>query len=544
MTELDALGLGRDAFRRQAWSDAYTHLSAADRRLPLDPDDLERLAVTARMVGKDAECADLWARAHRESLRAGQIERAVRYAFWLAFGLLNSGEMARGSGWLARAQKLLDDGQLDCVEKGYLLMPVAIATMEEDPTQSYEMFEAVIQFGTRFKDASLAALGRMGLGRSLIRLGRGPEGLPLLDDAIVAVSANEVHPMVVGDLYCAAIEACWEIFDLRRAREWTTVLTDWCASQPDLVPYRGQCLIHRTQILQLNGAWSAAMDEVQRACQLLSDPPGQPVVALALYQRAELHRLLGEFAKAEESYRLASESGRSPHPGLAQLRLVQGRADAAEAAIRRVVEEALDRITRSQLLPAYVEIMLVARDVIAARAAADELSMIAETFDAPLLRAFASSATGAVFLAEGDARAALATLRTASAAWQELEAPFEAACVRELIGAAYRDLGDEDGAELELDAARHVFEQLGAAPHVARLEQLSGRRARGTASGLTGRELEVLRLIAAGNSNRGIAEKLVLSEKTVARHISNIFVKLGLSSRSAATAYAYEHNLV
>jgi len=239
-----------------------------------------------------------------------------------------------------------------------------------------------------------------------------------------------------------------------------------------------------------------------------------------------------------------SEWGRSPHPGLAQLRLLQGRADAAEAAIRRVLEETVDRIIRSQLLPAFVEIMLAAHDVKAARAAADELSTIAETFDAPLLRAFASSATGAVLLAERDARTALATLRIAYAAWQQLDAPFESACVRTLIGSAYRDLGDEDTAEMELDAARHVFEQLGAAPHLARVEQLSGKRARGTASGLTGRELEVLRLIAAGNSNRAIAEKLFLSEKTVARHISNIFVKLGLSSRSAATAYAYEHNLV
>jgi DNA-binding NarL/FixJ family response regulator len=360
----------------------------------------------------------------------------------------------------------------------------------------------------------------------------------------VAVAANEVHPMVVGDLYCAAIEGCWETFDLGRAREWTKMLTDWCASQPDLVPYRGQCLVHRTQILQWNGAWPAAMGEIQRACELLAEPPGQPAIALAFYQRGELHRLRGEFAKAEDSYRLASEGGRSPHPGLAQLRLLQGRADAAEAAIRRVLEETIDRIIRSQLLPAYVEIMLAARDVKAARAAADELSTIAETFDAPLLRAFASSATGAVLLAEGDARTALATLRTAYAVWQQLEAPFEAACVRVLIGGAYRDLGDEDSAEMELDAARHAFEQLGAAPHVARVQQLSGRRARGTASGLTGRELEVLRLIASGDTNRAVADKLVLSEKTVARHVSNIFIKLGLSSRSAATAYAYEHDLV
>jgi len=544
MTELEALGRGRDAYNGKAWGDAYDSLADADRQVPLGPDDLERLAVTARMIGKNAECADLWARAHQECVRLGEIERAVRYAFWLAFGLFDSGEMARAGGWLARGQRLLEENKLDCVEQGYLLMPLAIGGMDEDPAGSHAMFTSIVEIATRFGDTSLAAMGRTGLGRSLIRLDRAAEGTPQLDEAMVAVTAGEVHPMVIGDLYCSVIEACWEIFDLRRAQEWTTVLTDWCTSQPDLAPFRGQCLVHRTQILQLHGAWPAALTEVQLACELYSDPPGQPAIALAFYQQAELYRLRGEFAKAEEGYRRTSEWGRSPHPGLAQLRFFQGRLDAAEVAIRRALEEALDRISRSGILPAYVEIMIATRDVAAARAAADELSAIAESLDAPLLRAFAARATGAALLAEGDARGALTTLRAAWAAWQTLEAPFEAACVRVLIGDARRLLGDEDGAETELHAAMNVFRQLGAAPYLARAEQMTGTAARRTAAGLTGRELEVLRLIASGISNRSIAEKLVLSEKTVARHVSNIFTKLGLSSRSAATSYAYEHNLI
>jgi len=544
MPELDALGRGRDAYSHQIWGDAYALLTAADRQAPLGPDDLERLAVTARMVGKDAECADLWARAHQDCLRLGETERAVRYAFWLAFGLFDHGEMARGGGWLARAQRLLEENQLDCVEQGYLLMPLAVGGMDDDPAGSYAAFSKIVDIARLFGDTSLMAMARTGLGRSLIRLERAAEGTPLLDEAMVAVTAGEVHPMVIGDLYCAVIEACWEIFDLRRAQEWTTVLTDWCESQPDLAPFRGQCLVHRTQILQLKGAWPAALTEVQRACELYSDPPGQPAIALAFYQQAELYRLRGDFAKAEEGYRRTSEWGPSPHPGLALLRLIQGRLDAAEAAIRRALEEASDRITRSRLLPAYVEIMVAVREVEAARAAADELSTIAEALNAPLLRAFAARATGAALLAEGDARAALTTLRAAWAAWQSLEAPFEAACVRLLIGNACRLLGDEDGAETEMNAAISVFRQLGAAPYLARTEQMTGTTARRTAAGLTGRELEVLRLVAAGISNRSIAEKLVLSEKTVARHVSNIFTKLGLSNRAAATAYAYENNLV
>ena len=231
-------------------------------------------------------------------------------------------------------------------------------------------------------------------------------------------------------------------------------------------------------------------------------------------------------------------------PGLAQLRLAQGQTDAAEAAIRRAVDEAQDRITRSRLFAAYVEIMLAAGNIQSARAAADELSEIAADLDAPFLHAVSSHATGAVLLFEGEARAALAALRRAWTAWRELQVPYEAARVRLLVGLACRELGDEDTAEMELDAARWAFEQLGAAPDLARVEALSRRAATKPVGGLTSRELQVLRLVAAGKTNRAIADDLVISEKTVARHVSNIFTKLGLSSRSAATAYAYEHDLL
>jgi DNA-binding CsgD family transcriptional regulator len=540
----DALGRGRDAFARRAWTTAYTELDAADRILPLEPEDLERLAVAARMIGKDSDCAELWARAHRACLDAGNVPRAARYAFWLAFGLLDRGEMAQGSGWLARGQRLLDEAGLDCVEHGYLILPMAIGGMDESPAGSRDAFTRVLEIAARFDDKTLAAMGRMGLGRSLIRLGGAAEGVPLLDDVMIAIMAGEAHPMVIGDLYCGVIEGCWEIFDIRRAREWTESLSEWCDSQPDLVPFRGQCLVHRAQVLQLQGAWQDALAEAERACESLSDPPGQAAVGLAFYERAELYRLLGDFPRAENDYRLAGKWS-SPYPGLAQLRLMQGRIDVARNAIELCLGETDDGIARSRLLPASVEILLAARDLAGARAAADELNRIAHGLEAPpMLRAFALAATGSVRLAEDDPAGARPVLRDARAAWQELDAPFEIARVRVSMAIACRRLGDDDGAEIELDAARHAFEQLGAAPFVTMIEQLAGTAARRTATGLTGRELEVLRLVAAGNSNRAIAEKLVLSEKTVARHISNIYTKLGLSSRSAATAYAYEHNLV
>jgi DNA-binding CsgD family transcriptional regulator len=540
----DALEQGRRSFAGQAWADAHAQLSAADRVQPLDPEDLERLATAAYLAGRDDDGADAGTRAHHEFVRRGEVARAVRCAFWLGFSLIEQGDEARGGGWLARARRLLDDAQLDCVEQGYLLFPGAMQALTEgDAATAGAGFDEVARIAGRFGDPDLLALGRLGLGGTRLAEGRTTAGVALLDEAMIAVEAGELSPAVAGIVYCGVIEACQEIYDLRRAQQWTASLTRWCAAQPDLVPYRGQCLVHRSEVMTLHGAWPDAMDEARRAAERLTTPPGRPAAGLAFYQQGELLRLLGEHGRAEEAYRQASQWGRDPQPGLALLRLAQGQVDTAAAAIRRVVDEAPDFVARSRLLPAQVEILLAAGDVTAATAAAAELTGLAEGLGAPYLTAVAASARGAVLLAQGDPRAALATLRRAWAAWQELEVPYETARARVLIGLACRELGDRDGAEMELDAARWVFRQLAAAPDLARVEALSGGAA-ARAAGLTERELEVLRLVAAGETNKAIAADLFVSERTVDRHMSNIFAKLGVSSRAAATAHAYQHGLI
>jgi DNA-binding CsgD family transcriptional regulator len=545
MTTADGLNRGREAYRRWAWGDAYALLSAADADSPLDAADIDRLAIAAYLCGKDSHSGELLTRAHNDYLHRGDIAQAVRCAFWLGFELVGKGEMARAGGWFARAQRLLDESNLDCVERGYLLVPMGIQTASQgEHSASYAMFAHALEIGERFADLDLVTIARHGQGRSLIHLGEVARGVSLLDEVMVAVTAGEVTPIIAGIVYCSVIEACHEIFDLRRAHEWTEALTRWCESQQDLVPYRGQCLLHRAEIMQLRGAWHEAMEEAQRAYERLSQPPVDPAVGAAFYRQAELHRLRGEYSRAESAFREASRWGHRPEPGLALLRLAQGQPDVAAATIRRVMEETAGPISRSTLLPAFVEIMIASGDIQSARAAAGELAEIARDLSAPVLSATADSADGAVSLAEGDALRALGPLRRAWAAWQALDAPYEAALVRVRIGLACRDLGDQDTARLEFDAAQQVFEELGAEPDIARAAALSGNTSLARGAGLTGREMEVLRLIAAGNTNRAIAAELVISEKTVARHVSNIFTKLGLSSRSAATAFAYEHGLL
>jgi DNA-binding CsgD family transcriptional regulator len=505
---------------------------------------VELLGAAAYLIGQVDDSVDAWGRAHHGCLRAGDVAGAARCAFWLSFILLNKGELVHGGGWVHRGQRLLDEGQADCVERGYMRYVASLhAAFEGDIEAGLSGFSEAATIGDRFGDPQLVALSRVGEGRCLIYRGEVTEGMALLDEAMVSVTTQEVSPVVVGDLYCTAIEGCQEVFDVRRAREWTAALSRWCDAQPELVLYRGQCLVHRAELMLLAGAWPAAGAEVQRACDRLAQPTSQRALGAAFYVRGELHRLRGEFGDAERAYRQASRSGRQPQPGVALLRLAQGRLDNAQAMMRRVLDETEDAVTRSGLLAPYAEILLATGDVDAARGAVDELSEIAATRNTPLLSALSSHATGAVLLAEGDARAALAALRRASSAWSELEAPYEGARTRVLIGLACRALGDDDGAEIELDAARSVVQQLEAGPDLAQIDELARILTGRIEGGLTTREVQVLQLVATGRTNRAIASELVISERTVAAHVRSIFTKLGVSSRAAATAYAYQHHL-
>jgi DNA-binding NarL/FixJ family response regulator len=541
MAVADRADGARGSFERRMWGDAFDQLSAARRERELDAEDLERLAVAAYMLGRDEACDDAWIVAHQLWARGGEAERAARCAFWQALGLFFRGDLAPAMGWVARGGRLLEESGRECVEQAWLQMLTALPRLFEGDAGVYSSFVDAGGVAERFADPDATMFARLCSGYGLILQGRVAEGMALLDEVMVSVTADEVAPILSGIGYCQVISLCQAVFDLRRAREWTRALTRWCDSQPDMLPFRGYCLVHRCEIFQFQGAWGEALEAAREACKLLTGPPTWDALGSAYYQLAEIQRLRGELKEAEESYRQASLAGRDPEPGMSLLRLAQGRIDLALPALRRTLDEAEDPLARSRLLPACVEVLLEAEDVMAARAAADELAGIAAQLDAPYLRALATEASGAVLLAEDDPRAALATLRSAHRSWRELEAPHQAARVRLSIAAACRELGDEASAALELEAARSVLEELGARRDLERLARLAGSR---RPAGLSPREHEVLMLVAAGKTNRAIATELFISEKTVARHVSNIFTKLSLSSRAEATAYAYKHGLV
>jgi DNA-binding NarL/FixJ family response regulator len=535
---------GRDAGRRLAWADAYRLLSRVDPPESLTGEDLELLAAAAYLVGEAAGCRQALQRAHQAHLRDGDIRRAARCLFWVAFTLLLQGDTAQAGGWLARTRRVLEREPQECAERGLLLLPEAVQALAAgDYPAAQQAAAQAAELGGRAGDRDLLALALHFQGRALVQDGLVREGLVLLDEAMVGVVAGEVWPPVAGNIYCSMIDACQEMSDLRRAHEWTEALGAWWRLQPQMVTFTGQCLVHRAELLQLRGAWAEAAEEARRACERFARAADQHATGAALYRQAELHRSMGAFAAAENAYREASQWGREPVPGLALLRLAEGRTDAAAAVSRRALAETTDRLRRAKLLPAHVEIMLAAGDVTAARAAAGELVDIAAFSGAAVLSAAAGHALGAVLLAEGDPRGALVALRRGWQAWRDLDAPYEAARVRVLIAMGCGGLGDQESAALELEAARRVFVQLGAAPDLARVEELS-RGDGGATHGLSARELQVLRLVATGRSNRAIAADLVLAEKTVDRHVTNIFAKLGVSSRAAATAYAYEHRLL
>jgi DNA-binding NarL/FixJ family response regulator len=532
----------RAAYTHRAWAMARQLYAAAEAP---EPADLEAWGLAAMLTGHDDEADVVRERAHHAFLESGDHDGAARVAFWLGLSLLLRGEASRGRGWFGRMRAVVPADTFEqSVWRGYALVTDGMQALHvQAHAESLDLLAEAKGIAEGRGDVDLELLARNGHGQALLAVGRANEGMAELDQMLVLATSAGANPQAVGQVYCAAILVCRGCLDIERSVEWTQALDRWCAAQPDLMPYRGQCLVHRSEVLQLRGDWQGASHEIDTMIDRLSTYQTDMASGLALYQRGELYRLRGEFGRAEEAYQDAVRAGHDPQPGLALLRLSQGRAKTALVSLRRALEENPRVFVRARLLPAAASAAVAAGDLVYARAVAEELTAEAGRHDSAYLRAAAATTTGTVLLATGDPAAALTSLRAGLHEWFAMRAPYETARCRVLIARACRLLGDTESADLEGRAAAQAFTDLGARHDLSLLSaETAGPETR--QDGLTPRELEMLRALATGQSNREIAEQFVLSERTVARHVANIFLKLGLSSRAAATAYAYDHRLL
>lgn len=529
--------------RSQNWTETYTRLSKVDRVQSLVPEDLEILATSAYLTGREEECIDAMKRAQAVYLSQNLIHKAVRCIFWLGFIHLNKGDKAHGSGWITKGKRLLDKEDQKSAEYGLLLIPLARGALSGgNVAKAMKLFEQAVSIGEQCNDADLKAIALFGYGLAMVRQGNVNKGISLLDEAMIVVESEEVHHIARGIVYCGALSICRKVWDLQRAKEWTTALSKWCNSQPDLVPFRGQCLVRRAEILQRFGDWTEAMKEAELACiRFRTSLPS--ATGEAYYLQAELHRLFGAFENAESCYKKAAKWGRNPQPGLALLRLVQGRIDVAETSIRNNLRELKDPMVRADLLPGVVRIMIAAGQNREAREATEELNEIAFDFDVPYLYAMSSYALGTVLFAEKDFTQALEHLEKALKIWISMDLPYETARTREVKGLIYRKMGDKESSDMEFVGTKWTYEQLMAKPDLQRIERLENKRKNRDVYGLTLRELQILRHVTYGRTNKSVASELFISERTVDRHMSNIFNKLKVNSRVKATAFAIKHGI-
>lgn len=525
-----------------AWRETYERLAERDPA-SLSPDELDLLADALFWLDRPDESVEVRRDAYRAHVADHTMDRATLAAWRLFYDHFLVGEVAVANGWLERARRHASDAP-GSVESGWLDVAEADRFLADGRARdALEHADRAVDAGRRHDDPDLMAMALQAKGRVHIALDQERDGVALLDEAMVAVVNDELDPLFTGWVFCNVISACHARADLGRAAEWSDAAMRWCDALQDGRMYPGLCRVYSVELACLRGTWEAAEADARRACDELTthDPR---FAGEAFYMVGELARLRGDFEAAQEAFARAHELGRVPQPGLALVRMAEHReADAAKAlrAAPRPAASAL--LPRAQLLDARLDAELAVGDEDAARAAAEELRDIAESSASPMLGAIAAAADGKVLLARGDAVAANRRLRDACNVFQQLGLPYEAAQTQVRLGLSARAQGDDDTAGLEMEAARAAFERLGARPDADRVLRLLGEdpapRAR-----LTDRELEVLGLVTEGFTNREIAEALTVSRHTVARHLSNIFTKIGVTSRSAATAYAYEHELV
>ena len=524
----------RAAYVERGWQRAYDAFAAAEAEAPLDAEDYDRFAVTAHLLARLPDYYAIRERAYTSLLERGGRLDAAESALWIGTQKIVEGHVAEGGGWIARAARIVAEDGTDSKAAAFLNVASAFdAAAGGDYEGAAGIAAESVRAARRHGSEQYTALCLHQQGLFLLAAGRTDQGLACLDEAMLGVASGACSAMVEGIIYCGVIEGCWSVYELTRAQQWTDAMTQWVTGQPELGNFTGECKVRRAELKQLRGDWAGALDEVGAVgrADAIRWASGR-----AASVAGNLDRLQGRFDSAETHFTAAARLGEDPQPGLALLRLAMGSVQAAAAMVRRSLAETRQPGQRIQVLAAATDILLAVGEADAAEVAADELRELAAVNRSTVVAALGQRGRAAVLVARGEAAEALPLLREALGTWVRDSAPYDEARTRVLLAEACRALGDRESADRELDTAREIFQQLGAAPDLSRIA--------GSHDLLTSRELEVLRLVATGATNRAIAERLVLSERTVDRHVSNILGKLGVSSRAAATAYAFERQLV
>jgi DNA-binding CsgD family transcriptional regulator len=527
----DALAQARRAYAARDWPTAAARFDILDSE-QFTADDLAAHADAVWWLGRIEDALRLGAAAYNAFVADSRPVEAAMSAINLGIFYFSRGDEQQATGWLGRAGRLAGDMD-ECPMHGHLLQftEVEANLMAGRPAAALDAARRVQGLGHRFADSALVAAGLHGEGRALIQSGQVVDGLALLDEAMVTVLDGQVTPFLSGALYCHTIAACHAVADVRRMAHWTDITEQWLATFPAAVVLEGLCGVHRAQLHLLHGEWNEAE---RRALPIAKEFDAHRVdyAAEAWYVVAEVRRLRGD-PTAAEAYAEAHSRGRDPQPGRALLRLQEGDAKGAATSVRSaLVAAGNDPLRRAPICAAAVEIAVATDRLEDAAEAESELAATAAKYATSGLEASAAASRGAVLLAEGQADQALPVLRDACQRWHELGAVYDAACACFRLVEAYRALGDEVSAAEELAKAQSTFERLGA-----------HRPAPETPNGLSRRECEVLALIADGCSNRQIGEKLYISDRTVARHLTNIFHKIGVTSRTQAARYALDRGL-
>jgi DNA-binding CsgD family transcriptional regulator len=538
MSDYEAIRLAREAVSRGDWAIARERYRTAGR---LPTRDLAALADACWWLGLPEESVEVNSELHRRYRDEGERARAALVALETGFDEMVRGRPESAGAWLARARRLLE-GVPDSAEAGYLCaFDAEEATAAGDLDVAEDMAGRVLELAERHRSPTLLALGLFHVGVLALRRGRTDEGMRRLDEAMLPLQEPGAHPMWAGYLYCRMIDLCHEMADHPRAQHWTTLTEQWCHGYAPAVLFQGTCRVHRVQLMQVRGDWTLAEAEARRAAEDLADLDVL-VCGEAHYRIGEVDRLRGDLDEARSAYQRAHEFGRDPLPGLALLHLRQGRGRVAASVLDAALAAERSPLRRAPLLAGRIEVALAGPDPHRASRYVDELATIAEQYASPGWRAEVCRWRGASLLARRRDADAVRVLREARALWQRIGAPYQVARIRIDLATAYDALGDQDSARREREEAVSALESLGARPEADRLKTVLGRHH--APDDLSARELEVVAAIAGGDTNREAARGLHISERTVARHLANAYLKAGVSSRTGLVAWARDRGLL